>query len=90
MNENRIEAIRTRLTKSLEPSALEVIDESHLHIGHAGAKDGRGHFRVKITSDQFLGQPRLQRHRLIYEALGELMETEIHALGIEAATTEEG
>ncbi len=86
MSENRVEAIRTRLSEALEPAALEVIDESHMHIGHAGARDGKGHFRVKITSDRFLGLPLLQRHRLIYEALGDLMETEIHALGIEAET----
>ena len=84
MSENRVEAIRARLTEALEPAALEVIDESHMHIGHAGARDGKGHFRIKITSDLFRGLPPLQRHRLIYEALGELMDTEIHALGIEA------
>ena len=90
MNKNRVETIRTRLTEALEPVALEVIDESHLHIGHAGARDGKGHFRIKITSDRFLGLPPLQRHRLIYEALGELMKTEIHALGIEASSVDKG
>lgn len=90
MSENRIKTIRACLTEALEPADLEVIDEGHLHIGHAGSKDGRGHFRVKITSNRFLGLPPLRRHRLIYDALGELMETEIHALGIEAATVEEG
>ena len=84
MNEHRIEVIRSRLTTALEPVDLEIIDESHLHSGHAGSKSGKGHFRIRITSDRFLGLPRLQRHRLVYEALGDLMDTEIHALGIEA------
>ncbi len=84
MNEQRISAIRARLSAALNPVDLEIIDESHLHAGHAGAKDGKGHFRIIITSDRFLGLPRLQRHRLIYEALRDLMDTDIHALGIEA------
>jgi BolA protein len=63
-----------------------VKDQSHLHAGHAGAQDGRGHFDVTIVSDAFAGKRPLARHRLIYEALGTLMETDIHALRINAST----
>jgi BolA family transcriptional regulator, general stress-responsive regulator len=63
---------------------LEIEDESHLHAGHAGARDGRGHFRVTVVSEAFSGQPRLRRHRLVYQALGALMETDIHALTVQA------
>lgn len=84
MSERRVRQIRERLEESLAPSDLEIVDESHLHVGHPGARDGRGHFRVRIVSDQFTGLPRLARHRRVYRALGELMQTDIHALTIEA------
>jgi len=75
--------IETRLRDAFEPDQLEVIDESHLHKGHAGARDGRGHFRVHIVASLFAGIAPLQRHRMVYQVLGELMHTEIHALAIE-------
>ncbi len=81
---DRSERIRTRLEEVLAPEELNVEDESHLHAGHAGARSGRGHFRVRIVSQSFAGLDPLQRHRLIYEALGEIMRNEIHALSIEA------
>jgi BolA family transcriptional regulator, general stress-responsive regulator len=81
---NRSERIRARLEETLAPEELSVEDESHLHAGHAGARSGRGHFRVRIVSQSFAGLNPLQRHRLVYEALGEIMHEEIHALGIEA------
>lgn len=84
MNERRIEAIRERLLDALEPELLEIEDESDLHAGHAGARDGRGHFRVTIVSAAFENAPSLQRHRLIYEAVGTLMKSDIHALSIQA------
>jgi len=84
MNEARIEAIRQRLIERFCPTALDIIDESHLHAGHPGARDGRGHFRVRIVSAEFCGLPRLARHRRVYQALGELMNQDIHALTIEA------
>lgn len=84
MSTERVAEIRARLEAAIGPDELEIIDESHLHEGHPGARDGRGHFRVRIVSDQFHGLPRLARHRRIYAALGELMQTEIHALTIEA------
>lgn len=80
----RGEAIRARLSAALSPVQLEVSDESHHHVGHEGARDGKSHFHVRIVSAQFEGLRRLQRHRLVYEALAELMRTDIHALGIDA------
>ena len=85
----RVEAIRARLSAALAPLELVVEDESHRHVGHAGARDGRGHFRVRIVSAVFRGQLPLARHRAVYAALGELMQTDIHALAIDARTPEE-
>ena len=83
--EERLQQIRQRLDMALQPQTLEVIDEGHLHRGHEGAKDGRGHFRLKIVSRQFIGQSMVQRHRLVYQAMGDLMQSDIHALAIDAA-----
>ena len=88
MNDERIREIRKRIEASLEPVALEIIDESHKHVGHAGAKDGRGHFLVRVTTGKFAGLRPLQRHRLVYAAVGDLMDTDIHALSIEASLPE--
>ena len=76
--------MRQRLQSALHPSDLQIEDESHHHVGHAGAKDGRGHFKLHIISVKFDGLTALQRHRLVYAALGDLMQTDIHALAIEA------
>lgn len=83
MSERRVERIRALLEAALAPERLEVIDESHLHVGHAGARDGRGHFRIRIGCSNFAGKPRIVRHRMVYAALGDMMETDIHALAIE-------
>lgn len=83
MSEQRVARIRALLEAALSPEHLEVIDESHLHVGHPGARDGRGHFRIRIGCSQFSGKPRLARHRMVYDALGDMMETDIHALAIE-------
>lgn len=80
----RIERIRERLVAAFAPVELVIEDESHLHAGHAGAATGRGHFRVKIVATAFAGQSPVARHRAIYAALGELMQTDIHALAISA------
>ena len=85
----RVEAIRLRLQEAFAPLALEVIDESHRHAGHAGARDGRGHFRVRIVSAAFAGMAPLARHRAVYAALDGLMQAEIHALAISATTAGE-
>jgi len=79
----REDMIRERLTAAFAPEALEIEDESHLHAGHAGARDGRGHFRVLIVASAFSGLSRVQRHRLIYDALRPLMESDIHALALQ-------
>lgn len=84
LNPERVERIRTLLAQALAPVSLEVHDDSHRHAGHAGARGGQGHFRVDIVSAAFAGKPLLARHRLIYAALGEMMQTDIHALAIRA------
>lgn len=89
MNNPRIAQIRSRLEAAFNPDALEVVDESHRHAGHAGARDGRGHFLVKIVSSRFEGVTPLARHRMIYAALGTLMQTDIHALSLEALSPTE-
>jgi BolA protein len=88
-NKARVAEITTRLEATFSPESLQVDDESHLHAGHEGAKDGRGHFRVLVISDKFRGQSAIKRHRMIYQAMGELMQTDIHALTIEAFTPDE-
>jgi BolA protein len=84
----RLERIRAALAQ-LDPAQLELIDESHKHAGHEGARDGRGHFRVRIVAAQFEGRAPLARHRLVYAALGDLMQTDIHALAIDARAPHE-
>lgn len=86
---NRVALIRERLA-ALAPVELDVEDESHRHVGHAGARDGRGHFRVRVVSGAFAGLAPLARHRAVYAALGELMQTDIHALAIDARAPGEG
>ena len=86
MSDERVSKIEKLLTETFQPSHLLVKDQSHLHAGHAGAQDGRGHFDVTIVSAAFEGKRPLARHRLIYDALGTLMETDIHALRIQANT----
>jgi intracellular septation protein len=81
---DREQRLRTRLQTSFAPSQLLIEDESHLHAGHAGAADGHGHFRVRIVAEAFRGVPTVARHRLVYAAVGDLMQTDIHALAIEA------
>lgn len=81
----RPEAIRAALDAAFAPTSLDVVDDSHRHAGHAGARDGRGHFRVRIVSERFRGMAPLARHRAVYAALGDLMTTDIHAMSIEAA-----
>ena len=84
-----MEAIRVRLEAQLSPSELDLVDDSHRHAGHAGARDGRGHFTVRVVSKVFDGMNALARHRAVYAALGELMTTDIHALVIDARSPEE-
>jgi BolA protein len=82
--EARAAAIEARLRAALDPAVLVLVDDSHKHRGHAGAADGRSHFSVRLVSAAFAGLRPIARHRLVYEALGTLMATDIHALAIEA------
>ena len=81
--------IRARLA-ALEPVSLELVDESAQHAGHSGSRPGGGtHWRLAIVSQRFTGQPTVARHRMVYQALGELMQDPIHALAITARSPEE-
>ena len=81
--------IVARLREHFDPLHLDVVDESHLHAGHAGAKSGGGHFRVLIVSDRFAGEGRIARQRLVYAALSEAMGPEIHALSMTTLAPDE-
>jgi BolA family transcriptional regulator, general stress-responsive regulator len=89
MSGERVALIRNRLETVFAPDELEITDDSHRHAGHAGARDGRGHFHVRILSRHFTGKRNLERHRMVYAALGPLMQTDIHALGVTAISPED-
>ena len=89
MSAERVEQIRQRLEGALDPESLDVDDDSHKHAGHEGAKGGLGHFSVSIVSSHFNGMGMLARHRAIYAALGDMMQTDIHALAIDAVASDE-
>ena len=86
---DRITMIKERLERELAPEQIDITDESHLHAGHAGAASGGGHFNVTIISNQFAGKTTIERHRMVYLAVDDLMRTEIHALSIKALTPDE-
>ncbi|AFJ03403.1 Cell division protein BolA [Methylophaga frappieri] len=81
------EKLKQRLM-ALSPDKLEIIDESHLHAGHAG-NTGGGHFKILIVSEAFTGLLPLKRHRLVFDAVGDMMQSSIHALSIQAKTPAE-
>lgn len=82
--------IETRLTEALAPTRLELVDESALHTGHAGARpEGESHFRLLVVSGQFENRGRIERQRMVYQILGDLMTSDIHALSIKALTPSE-
>lgn len=83
----RIDKIHAALLAELPGAVIAVEDESHLHAGHAGAASGRGHFKVRVVSSAFDGLSLLARHRRIYAAVDALMQTDIHALSIDAKTS---
>jgi BolA family transcriptional regulator, general stress-responsive regulator len=89
MTADRVAQIRIRLETELDPEELDVVDDSHRHVGHAGARDGRGHFQVRILSRRFAGKRTVERHRMVYAALGSLMQTDIHALGLVALSPDD-
>ena len=89
MTADRVRQIQDRLDAAFSPSHLQVKDQSHLHAGHAGARDGMGHFEVTIVAEAFADKSRIERHRLVYAALESMMQTDIHALKINAFTPAE-
>jgi len=84
----RIASMKIRLAP-LEPISLDIVDESHKHAGHVGARDGGGHYVLNIVSAQFAGKNTIARHRMIYSALGTMMRQEIHALTIKGQSPDE-
>ncbi len=87
MHAATVELLRERLAV-LAPQSLTIVDESHRHAGHAGAREG-GHFRLEIVSTAFAGRNTMARHRLVYDAAGDLMRGRIHALSIQARSPDE-
>ena len=88
MTADRIERIKSALQQAFSPILLELRDDSHLHAGHAGARSGAGHYSVTIVAEAFGGKRPLQTHRMVYQALDDLMGSEIHALSISAKAPE--
>jgi BolA protein len=86
---DRLERIRSALQDAFAPTVLELSDDSYLHAGHAGAASGGGHYSVKIVSGRFHGLRLVMRHRLVYDAVAEMMRAEIHALAITALAPSE-
>jgi BolA protein len=89
MSPGREAVIRQRLEEAFQPQELLIKDQSHLHTGHEGARDGKGHFDVTIVSEAFAGAGRVQRHQMVYHALSDLLDSDIHALRIQALTPSE-
>ncbi|MFC4933043.1 BolA family protein [Massilia sp. GCM10023247] len=87
--DTRLERLRNALQAALAPDRLEVSDDSALHVGHAGAASGGGHYSVKIVSSRFEGLRLVMRHRLVYDAVHDMMRAEIHALAITALAPSE-
>ncbi|MFC7514292.1 BolA family protein [Herbaspirillum sp. GCM10030257] len=85
----RIDKIRERVLATFEPLECQLDDESHLHAGHAGASTGAGHYRLRLVSDRFAGLNRIARHRLVYDCLRDMMQSEIHAINIIAIAPSE-
>ncbi len=79
---DRLDRIRDKLTATFAPIECQLIDESHLHAGHAGAASGAGHYRLRLVSERFEGLNRIARHRLVYDCLRDMMQSDIHALNI--------
>ena len=88
-SEARVERIRALVQDRLRPQRLEIRDDSAAHAGHAGAADGKGHFRLLVVADCFTGRTLVQRHRLVHDALAELLRDEIHALVLVTKSPEE-
>lgn len=83
-SDNRLEKLKARLQEALAPTQLEIVDETARHAGHAGAASGGGHYIVHIVAGAFEGKSPIQRHRLVFDAVGDMMHADIHALSIQA------
>jgi BolA protein len=86
---DRVATIEELLRTAFAPTELLVKDQSHLHAGHAGSREGKGHFDVRIVSDRFTGLSRIRRHRMVYDALGTFMQSDVHALRITAVSQQD-
>ncbi|MFZ6686636.1 BolA family protein [Undibacterium sp. SXout11W] len=86
---SRFDQLKNRLTNALQPVVCELQDNSAAHAGHAGAASGGSHYNLKIISHQFEGLNRISRHRLVYDAIGDMMHTDVHALAIVALAPSE-
>ncbi len=89
MDESRLSRIQSRLESAFAPAKVSVRDDSTKHAGHPGARSGAGHFAVRIESEAFTGRNTLQRHRMVYEALADMMPSDIHALIIDAISPDD-
>jgi BolA protein len=89
MTAERVARLRERLTAALAPEQIDIVDESAAHAGHEGARGGGGHFAVTIVSPAFAGKGLLERHRMVYAAVGDMMQGEVHALSIKAYASDE-
>ncbi|MGQ0428702.1 MAG: BolA family protein [Gammaproteobacteria bacterium] len=89
MEPPRVERIRSRLESAFAPAQVAVDDDSARHAGHAGAAGGAGHFRIRVESQAFSGRSRIERHRMVYEALADMLPGEIHALNIDARSPDD-
>ncbi len=87
--DTRMARIRAAVSAALAPAELELVDDSALHAGHAGAASGGGHYRIKIVSSKFEGLKLVMRHRLVYDSVHDMMRNEIHALAITALAPSE-
>jgi BolA protein len=79
---DRVAALRAALERALQPADIEIVDESALHAGHPGARGGGGHYRLRVVADCFAGRSRVERHRLVYDALRDFMQRDVHALAM--------
>lgn len=83
MNKERVDRIEQALVSAYNPQSIQITDDSHQHVGHAGA-GSKGHFTVELVADAFIGKSLIESHRMVYATLAELMESDIHALSIKA------
>ncbi len=89
VGEERLKMVEQRVRAAIDPVHLQILDESHRHRGHEGARSGGSHYRLTVVSERFVGRSRLARHRMLYDAVGDAMNREIHAFALRTYTPEE-